>query len=268
MNAVPNNGRLLEVDVSQQQLRAYIKNELQHNALLLPGHRVMIVLGRVRPDQVINKRDSYVNAFIIQSRGVECAIPCDACARKMMVDGDQFAYPFPTCVRLSGHFGGCCGNCKWPDHAARCTNRDGGAIRGVRGGSLGTGGSNSPNTRGSNPSSTRGTPIRLSRRLGAGPGAAATGSPGAGTSASTPINLDSSSSDEVGEVPYEIVDDDEEEDDEDGDDDAYDDAPAGSSSAIPISLDDDEDEGTAVVLASGVGNTGTSDRFGREFSLD
>ena len=28
--------------------------------------------------------------------------------------------PFPECRRVQGHFGGCCGNCKWPDHAARC----------------------------------------------------------------------------------------------------------------------------------------------------
>ena len=30
-------------------------------------------------------------------------------------------YPFLECRRVPGHFGGCCGNCKWPDHGARCT---------------------------------------------------------------------------------------------------------------------------------------------------
>ena len=32
--------------------------------------------------------------------------------------------PFPECRRAIGHFGGCCGNCKWRDHAARCSARD------------------------------------------------------------------------------------------------------------------------------------------------
>ncbi|KKO96852.1 hypothetical protein THAR02_11044 [Trichoderma harzianum] len=41
---VPNDPRLLEVDVSQQQLRSYIKNELQHNAL---------GTGRLRTAQVL-----------------------------------------------------------------------------------------------------------------------------------------------------------------------------------------------------------------------
>ncbi|KAH6974058.1 hypothetical protein EDB80DRAFT_831108 [Ilyonectria destructans] len=32
--------------------------------------------------------------------------------------------PFPHCNRLLGHFGGCCGNCKWPDRSAPCSKRD------------------------------------------------------------------------------------------------------------------------------------------------
>jgi hypothetical protein len=42
----------------------------------------------------------------------------------MLMDRDAYAYPFPFCKSLPGYFGGCCGNCKWPDRAARCTNRD------------------------------------------------------------------------------------------------------------------------------------------------
>ncbi|OJD25631.1 hypothetical protein ACJ73_03003 [Blastomyces percursus] len=34
--------------------------------------------------------------------------------------------PFPECRRVPGHFGGACSNCKWWDHAARCSVRDGG----------------------------------------------------------------------------------------------------------------------------------------------
>jgi hypothetical protein len=69
-------------------------------------------------------RDSYVNAFLIQSRGVLIPTPCDKCQRQMTMDRDAYAAPFPVCIRLPGHFGGCCGNCKWRDHAARCSERD------------------------------------------------------------------------------------------------------------------------------------------------
>jgi len=30
----------------------------------------------------------------------------------------------PECCRLPGHFGGYCGNCKWRDHALKCSVRD------------------------------------------------------------------------------------------------------------------------------------------------
>ncbi|OJD09454.1 hypothetical protein ACJ73_10300, partial [Blastomyces percursus] len=33
--------------------------------------------------------------------------------------------PLPECRRLPGHFGGAYGNCKWRDHASRCSVRDG-----------------------------------------------------------------------------------------------------------------------------------------------
>ena len=32
--------------------------------------------------------------------------------------------PFPECRCRTGHLGGVCGNCKWPDHTARCAVRD------------------------------------------------------------------------------------------------------------------------------------------------
>nr|RBQ91350.1 hypothetical protein FVER53263_13153 [Fusarium verticillioides] len=50
-----------------------------------------------------------------------------------VMDG-QYARPFPYCIRLPGHFGGCCGNCKWPDHAAKCHGQEeAGAGDGSRG---------------------------------------------------------------------------------------------------------------------------------------
>ncbi|KAJ8070795.1 hypothetical protein OCU04_001157 [Sclerotinia nivalis] len=34
--------------------------------------------------------------------------------------------PFLECRRVAGYFCGCCGNCKWCDHAVRCFVREGG----------------------------------------------------------------------------------------------------------------------------------------------
>src|SRR5438034_1057150 len=44
----------------------------------------------------------------------------------MQADPNSYARPFPYCHRLPGHFGGAYGNCKWKDHATRCSVRDGG----------------------------------------------------------------------------------------------------------------------------------------------
>jgi hypothetical protein len=116
--------RLFDFNVAGQQLRPYIKNALQDAVLRLPGRVVTFLRGRVRPDQIMGMRDSYVNAFLIQSRGTASETPCGACQDKMVLDPNGYASPFPTCVRLAGHFGGSCGNCKWRDHAARCSRGD------------------------------------------------------------------------------------------------------------------------------------------------
>ncbi|EDN10720.1 predicted protein [Histoplasma mississippiense (nom. inval.)] len=70
--------------------------------------------------QVRSHRPSYINAILIQSRGRTEPHACLAC--RSAHPGLQ---PFPECRRLPGHFGGACGNCKWRDHAIRCSVRDG-----------------------------------------------------------------------------------------------------------------------------------------------
>jgi Protein of unknown function (DUF3716) len=45
--------------------------------------------------------------------------PCGACAADR-----PGLRPFPEYRHIQGHFGGCCGNCKWRDHAARYTARN------------------------------------------------------------------------------------------------------------------------------------------------
>ena len=62
-------------------------------------------------------RASYLNAILIQSRG-RAGKTCLDCAR------NPNRGPFVECRRARGHFDGCCGNCKWRDHAIRCSVRN------------------------------------------------------------------------------------------------------------------------------------------------
>lgn len=51
--------------------------------------------------------------MLIASRGVP--IQGEVCEHSIS------GRPFGGSVRLPGYFGGACANCKWSDHAARCT---------------------------------------------------------------------------------------------------------------------------------------------------
>jgi Protein of unknown function (DUF3716) len=87
--------------------------------LALPGQDVLFVRGSMNEHQVLSHRPSYINAILIQSRGRTEVQACLACRT------GPGLRPFPECRRLLGHFGGACGNCKWRDHASRCSVRDG-----------------------------------------------------------------------------------------------------------------------------------------------
>lgn len=84
----------------------------------------MAVRGRITIAQVASHRPSYINALLIQRAGSEVDHACTACRMQQETNPNGWARPFPDCVRLSGLFGGSCGNCKWKDHAARCSVRD------------------------------------------------------------------------------------------------------------------------------------------------
>ena len=105
--------------VGGQQMAGFIHSPQGRAVLALPGQDVTFVRGSITPAQVGSHRPSYINAILIQSRGQLVAGMCSACRATR-----PGLRPFPECRRLPGHFGGCCGNCKWRDHAARCTTRD------------------------------------------------------------------------------------------------------------------------------------------------
>jgi Protein of unknown function (DUF3716) len=98
--------------VGGQELAPLVHSQLGRAVLVLPGQPISYRPGQITPEQVLMHRPSYINALLIQSRGVVQVPACTRCQRGRG--------PFPECRRVQGHFGGCCGNCKWPDAAARC----------------------------------------------------------------------------------------------------------------------------------------------------
>lgn len=110
--------------IGGQQLAPFVHTPGGRALLAMPGQNVHFNHGKFTVGQLFQHRPSYINALLIQSRGILCT-DCAYCAapRTMPV--------FLECRRVPGHFGGCCGNCKWPDKAVRCSyhsnnNPDGG----------------------------------------------------------------------------------------------------------------------------------------------
>ena len=104
--------------VYDQQLAPWAHSPQARAVLALPGRNVFFVRGAITPAQVEQHRPSYINAILIQSRGEVVPGGCSNCR---ISPGYR---PFPECRRVPGHFGGCCGNCKWRDHAVRCSAQD------------------------------------------------------------------------------------------------------------------------------------------------
>ena len=99
--------------VGRQQLALACHNAAQCAVLALLGRDIAFIQRRIIPAQLGSHRPSYVNTVLIQSWGRTCAVRCTECRRRGLT-------PFPKCRRLRSHFGGCCTNCKWRDHSARC----------------------------------------------------------------------------------------------------------------------------------------------------
>jgi hypothetical protein len=96
-------------------LAEYVKNDVQRRLLAPHGRAVAFTPSRVNAQQIYSKRDSYINALLIQSRGVVSAQPCTSCQQR------QGQNTFPKCHQVPGFFEGCCTNCKWPDKALQCS---------------------------------------------------------------------------------------------------------------------------------------------------
>jgi hypothetical protein len=108
------------VNVSKNlSLSLYDANNFQDKQKALEAKRSVDVnafKNQIDPSKVA-VRPSYLNGVLIQSRG-RTGMTCTACTQ------NPDRGPFTDCRRAAGHFDGACGNCKWRDHAARCSVRN------------------------------------------------------------------------------------------------------------------------------------------------
>ena len=102
--------------VSGQELAPWVHNDHGQAVLNLPGLVVPYVRNSINPGQINMHRPSYINGILIQSRGMLQDPPCASCAAAA-----PGFHPFLECRRVPGHFGGCCGNCKWRDGCSHCS---------------------------------------------------------------------------------------------------------------------------------------------------
>lgn len=84
--------------------------EEQRRAFALPSHPFVVRVGRIRPEQLLTHRPSYVNGLLIASRGT--MIPTGGCMRS------RGTFGIPTV--LFGFWRGCCAGCKWKDQSTHC----------------------------------------------------------------------------------------------------------------------------------------------------
>ena len=84
----------------------------------MPRCDIRYIYGSITWARIISLCPSYINAVLIQKAGTVIQPRCIVCRRR------RGLYLFLECRRVLGHFGGAYGNCKWHDHASRCSCRD------------------------------------------------------------------------------------------------------------------------------------------------
>jgi hypothetical protein len=80
------------------------------------SHDVEIFENRVTEQQIRSALPAYVNALLLQFRGIINTIACNLCRTR------ENRGPLVQCVSLENEWNGCCANCKWRNHGARCSD--------------------------------------------------------------------------------------------------------------------------------------------------
>ena len=124
-NITTTSGELEKVILlaGKDKLRPYIVSP-QSRALFAqqPGQDITFARNSIQPRHIESRRQSYINAILIQSRGTAPRRACDRCSRKSAADRKRnIVKRFAECRVAKGHFDGCCANCKWSDKGKRCS---------------------------------------------------------------------------------------------------------------------------------------------------
>ncbi|CAI7623914.1 unnamed protein product [Penicillium pancosmium] len=112
-NDLLGNSRTLTIGGSQ--LLVLCSREYQLELCYKLGRDVHHIPGRMTKEQWLSTDPVYIDGLLIQSRGLPLKKPCTGCLRNLG--------PFPRCVRLPGHYGGICGNCRYAKRDKECTLR-------------------------------------------------------------------------------------------------------------------------------------------------
>jgi len=100
--------------VDQQQLTQYTHFSQTRGILTLLSVNVLFVRLCILLNQMRTHQLLYINVILIQSQSVLVSAGCTNCQTHSMT-------LFLKCRHTSKHFSECCSNCKWRDHAARCS---------------------------------------------------------------------------------------------------------------------------------------------------
>jgi len=109
--------------------------EQQNRVVSFAAANVEYFSGKLNSYQLKTHRPSYVNAVLIQTRGIVNASPCSMCSllicrtttnQRILGEcrGHPYRGPFLECVSLPYDWSVCCGNCKFRDWAKRCSLND------------------------------------------------------------------------------------------------------------------------------------------------
>ncbi|KAJ5407647.1 hypothetical protein N7509_001530 [Penicillium cosmopolitanum] len=115
--AARNNpsGNPLTLTIGGSQLLVLCSRKYQLELCYKLGRDVHHIPGRMTREQWLSTDPAYIDALLIQSRGLPLVESCTDWLRNLG--------PFPRCVRLPGHYGGICGNCRYDKRDKECTLR-------------------------------------------------------------------------------------------------------------------------------------------------
>lgn len=107
------------VNIREALTEASLVHDTQRAIFRLPCREyIYFVHGWITAKHIASQRPSYVNGFLIHSRGEDSPTSCVQCVDRRAKNA---LGPFLTCRTLPGSFHNSCSNCKWFDNTSSCS---------------------------------------------------------------------------------------------------------------------------------------------------